>query len=380
MKVTPSAGGASIKVTVKYEGVKLTSAPCELSSVELLEPTLVTNEYPAEIKVGQSGCLPLSQSRRPLSKKNASSVRPALPPNPQLQVEILNSTHSLNRKATHRRCGYFTFEIADRGCGIPEHVRTQIFGEFFQFDPDRLQGGGGSGMGLWISREIIRRHGGDITFRPGDDGVGTVISIRLAAWKKLEPERNSIVISCYSSDRTRSRRVLITKSASWNNNLRDADVAELILKHPSADIDGSKHNLHNVYTARFLVVDDSDLNRRIIIKNLERAAASSQSRLNQLDIDMEISEADDGENAVELVLSAERYGIPFDVVFMDNIMLRMNGPEAAQLMRKNGFKGRIIGVTGNVLPEDMQAFVDSGADRVLPKPVGVEQIKNVLDW
>jgi len=42
--------------------------------------------------------------------------------------------------------------------------------------------------------------------------------------------------------------------------------------------------------------------------------------------------------------------VPFDVVFMDNIMKEMNGPEAAEKMRALGFTNHIIGITGNVVP------------------------------
>ena len=47
----------------------------------------------------------------------------------------------------------------------------------------------------------------------------------------------------------------------------------------------------------------------------------------------------------------------------------MHGPQAAQRMRAMGVSTPIIGVTGNVLPKDIQAFEDAGADMVMGKPV-----------
>jgi CheY-like chemotaxis protein len=55
------------------------------------------------------------------------------------------------------------------------------------------------------------------------------------------------------------------------------------------------------------------------------------------------SEAADGIEAVRMVHEASEQGVPFDAVFMDNIMHIMHGPEAAQLMRSAGYEGLIIG-------------------------------------
>lgn len=47
--------------------------------------------------------------------------------------------------------------IRDNGCGIPEDVMRNLFQPFFTTKP------GGSGIGLYLSRQIARLHGGDIT-------------------------------------------------------------------------------------------------------------------------------------------------------------------------------------------------------------------------
>lgn len=90
------------------------------------------------------------------------------------------------------------------------------------------------------------------------------------------------------------------------------------------------------------------------------------------------SEADDGKVAVQMVQAASDASMPFDVVFMDNVMIFMHGPEAAQMMRAAGFTGLIIGVTGNVMVEDVKHYIQSGADYVLGKPVNVSDLKQIL--
>jgi PAS domain S-box-containing protein len=54
--------------------------------------------------------------------------------------------------------------VADRGSGIPEEFRTRIFERFAQADSSGMRQKGGSGLGLSIVREIMRRHGGSVFF------------------------------------------------------------------------------------------------------------------------------------------------------------------------------------------------------------------------
>ena len=59
--------------------------------------------------------------------------------------------------------------IADRGPGIAESERENVFSPFYRLESSRNRETGGTGLGLTIARTIIRRHGGDIQLsdRPG---------------------------------------------------------------------------------------------------------------------------------------------------------------------------------------------------------------------
>lgn len=67
--------------------------------------------------------------------------------------------------------------VADNGDGITEEVRQQLFQPFFT-----TKGEHGTGLGLWVSRGIIHKHGGTIDLRSetGDSAHGTVVSVFLA--------------------------------------------------------------------------------------------------------------------------------------------------------------------------------------------------------
>jgi len=67
--------------------------------------------------------------------------------------------------------GGITVEFRDSGCGIPEEHMRRIFEPLFT-----TKGEKGSGIGLSVSRKIIRNHGGQLTAvsRPGTGSVFTV--------------------------------------------------------------------------------------------------------------------------------------------------------------------------------------------------------------
>jgi PAS domain S-box-containing protein len=69
-------------------------------------------------------------------------------------------------------------EVHDQGLGIPPSEQTRIFEKFYRLDADMTRGVGGSGLGLYISREIVEQMGGLLSVR-SRRGAGSTFTLTL---------------------------------------------------------------------------------------------------------------------------------------------------------------------------------------------------------
>ena len=68
--------------------------------------------------------------------------------------------------------------IQDSGVGIPRDQLDNVFGLFYQAEDPVSRRTGGMGLGLYISKEIISRHGGRI-WAESKPGAGSTFSFSL---------------------------------------------------------------------------------------------------------------------------------------------------------------------------------------------------------
>jgi PAS domain S-box-containing protein len=70
------------------------------------------------------------------------------------------------------------FVITDQGLGIPPAERDRVFEKFYRLDADLTRGVGGTGLGLYISRELVRRMEGRMWVE-GNEGPGSTFCVEL---------------------------------------------------------------------------------------------------------------------------------------------------------------------------------------------------------
>lgn len=227
--------------------------------------------------------------------------------------------------------------VQDSGPGISLENQKKLFNNVVQFHANAQQGGGGSGVGLWISKKIADLHGGTISVHSDGEGHGA---------------RFTFVLSS-------------TPFAGSVNELA-ATVG------PRTLVDSTVHHtdrasLYKKLGMRVLVCDDVAMNRKMMRRRLEQEG-------------MVVEEADDGDVAVamiEAVMNGTRER--FDVVTLDNVMPRMTGVAAVRKLRSLGYAGLVVGVTGNALDEDIAEFKEGGAHHVFTKPFDFAVFMSLVD-
>jgi PAS domain S-box-containing protein len=82
--------------------------------------------------------------------------------------------------------------VQDRGIGIPEHEHGQIFGRFMRADNARARGINGTGLGLYLSRELALQHGGALWFQ-STEGVGSTFFLTLPLATETDQSQDSSI-------------------------------------------------------------------------------------------------------------------------------------------------------------------------------------------
>jgi CheY-like chemotaxis protein len=243
---------------------------------------------------------------------------------------------SLNRVGTLR------IAVKDSGAGLSPQQLAEIGAEGVQFNANELQAGQGSGLGLFISKGIIEQHGGKLVVTSEGLGKGATFTVILPAFYYSPP-----------ATRTGSEESI------------QSDVSRI--GHPAhqAPVGTSSKQPNAVAACKLLLVDDSALNRKMLVRLLTAAGHVCE-------------QAEDGAAAVRKYLEMVEHGEPPDAILMDFEMPVMNGPSATARLRELGCTCLIVGVTGNVLPQDVAHFIAQGADAVLPKPVVLEDFALLL--
>ena len=213
------------------------------------------------------------------------------------------------------------FVCRDTGIGMTEEFQQYIFEPFAQEHTGSRTKFAGTGLGMPISKKLIEKMGGTITFE-SEEGVGTTFVIRVP----------------FRIDTDRSGRM---------------ETGE----RQEASIRG----MH------ILLAEDNELNMEIAEFLLQNEGAV-------------VTKAWNGQEAVEL-FEKSRPG-EFDVILMDIMMPVMNGHEAVKrirsLDREDANVIPVIAMTANAFTEDRLKAKEAGMNEHIAKPVDVELLVKVI--
>ena len=201
------------------------------------------------------------------------------------------------------------FAVMDTGIGIAQELQHRLFKQFSQADGSINRRFGGTGLGLAICKRLVELMGGQIgVISDASKGATIWFTARLPAAAQPHPGRQ------------------MTHTAE----------------------------VFALNRGKILLVDDLETNREIVGAYLE----------------------DGGYDAVSVGSGAEAISRlrkeKFDLVLMDIQMPDMDGVTATRAIRQMGSPVReipILAMTGNVLPQQIQAFIKGGMNDHVGKPI-----------
>jgi len=215
------------------------------------------------------------------------------------------------------------FRVIDTGIGLSDDQKDLIFGAFSQADSSTTRQYGGTGLGLYLSRQLANKLGGDITV-DSKYGEGSAFTLTI----------DTGVLDGVALLSSAPEPVLESVSIP--------DIRKLSL------------------SGKLLLAEDNADNQRLISLKVQQTGAA-------------ISIAENGQLAVDMALKE-----PYNLILMDIQMPVMNGLDATRTLRKKGYTGTIVALTANAMQEDIEACKEAGCNGFLTKPIKWDEFFEVL--
>jgi len=219
----------------------------------------------------------------------------------------------------------FIFVVSDTGPGMSDEQQLRLFTAFSQGNQSTNRKYGGTGLGLYISKQLTEMLGGHIKVT-SQEGKGSQFAVYMPYVEAA------------------NKQVMINQNQADQVPLRDlqpkAEIPELI--------------------GHILCADDNEDNRQLVAYLVAKTGA-------------QLTLVNDGQQAVT-VCEKER----FDLVLMDMQMPEMDGLQATTILKQRGFTAPIIMLTANVDSNSKKNMLAAGAIAHFAKPIDSQNFYAML--
>lgn len=293
------------------------------------------------------------------------------------------------------------FEVEDNGPGIAEHLQERVFELFVQGEQALSRTHGGTGLGLSICKQLTAMMGGHMTLK-SKVGEGSTFTVQIPLKQMgvigkedayssssggggsgssgqsplgvVHSDKPRYSPSAFTYGGTAMRRAeLVSFSSDDDDDDEDEDEEEKVSRSVSYEtasetpvvptpqppvVQSSYFALPVEERARILVAEDNIVNQQVI------------RRMLKLEDIPHIVLANDGEVAVQKVREAMAQQKPFDLVFMDVQMPKMDGIAATRFIRNElGYTHPIVALTAFNDDENAKSCKEAGMSGFLSKPI-----------
>ncbi|TVY31954.1 Hybrid signal transduction histidine kinase K [Lachnellula subtilissima] len=301
----------------------------------------------------------------------ASCIKPSVPN--EFGVEyIRKNTDSQDQTGNpewgHGEVIYFTIAVTDTGRGLTIEEKKHLFSLFQQASPKTHVQYGGSGLGLFISRQLAEMHGGEIGVA-SERGKGSTFQFYIKTRRTTPPltglpERADVQLHVREDE---LREACGVELPALNDEPQLSNLKIDVSLSPVSQASYSPSSFH------VLVVEDNLVNQKVVSKQLRKAGHI-------------VDVANHGEEALDFIRQTEYWegstgeNGRLHVILMDLEMPVMDGLSCVKRIREHQAQGRInhhipvIAVTANARKDQIKASMEAGMDDVMTKPYRMQDM------
>ncbi|MEM7584525.1 MAG: ATP-binding protein [Acidobacteriota bacterium] len=240
--------------------------------------------------------------------------------------------------------GRLEVRVVDTGIGIPEAAQARIFDAFEQADASLERQYGGTGLGLAVTRQLVKLHGGSLRVE-STEGEGSIFVFDLP------------LADTHKGDASQ------TESAAPEGAAARAETTPIALASaPTTTTPATKTATTTaraaLEAATLLVVDDEPVNRQVLVNQLTAEG-------------YRVVQAASGPEALELI-----EGQTPDLVLLDVMMPKMSGYEVCRTLRRDHPIDAlpVVFLTAKGQASDLVVGLAAGANDYLPKPISKSEL------
>lgn len=247
---------------------------------------------------------------------------------------------------------YVMFSVTDTGRGLSPEEKKMLFMRFSQASPRTHVQYGGSGLGLFISRELTELQGGEIGVE-SEAGKGSTFAFYVAARRSTAPPDDTGIGLVHRTSDAKGKKELTAMTSKDEKQGKAAAASARPMQK------------------RVLIVEDNLVNQKVLQKQLKNLGT-------------EVHLANHGGEALEKLRQStyctEGGTLELGVVLMDQEMPVMDGLTCTKMIRQLEREGKIrvhvpiIAVTANARNEQIQTALDAGMDDVVSKPFRIPDL------
>lgn len=282
---------------------------------------------------------------------------------------VTSPTDTSSPKMNDEERVYLYFLVQDTGPGLEEVEMRRLFKRFSQGTAKTHVTYGGTGLGLYICKELAEKQGGGIGVA-STPGQGSVFAVFIEARKAATPEKKQDPTNV---TRPRPAARADFKTDSHPPITPDIPVTDADTTGKTGDAAGSGAPAQPEILT-ILLVEDNLVNQRVLAAQLRKARCT-------------VEVANHGEEALRIIEKTGRWQdrIPepsrnLDAVLMDVEMPVMDGLQCTRRIRELESQAAVTGhlpiiaVTANVRQEQRTAALAAGMDGMVSKPFTVSEL------